>query len=230
MSLNVPSGSSDSSPIQMPASIESVRLHISSAVARYQSRISFDTLRPLPVFLGVNPVGFCLSPGAFTPPVKKVDKASPEKIRSRIQLNIAYFLSNYALMAAMTAVVVSLMHPSMLLFLGIVYGLWSLHSYMIRHEAVVFGIPLHTLLTVQQRFYGLFVITALVVILKCLVPALIFVAISSVLILGHAALRDPKHIETSSLRAADSDDEFVDEEEGALLESAEEVLVERPSS
>jgi hypothetical protein len=124
------------------------------------------------------------------------------------------------------------MHPSMILFLGIVYGLWSLHTYMIRNEVIVFGIRLHTLLSVQQRFYVLFALTAFVVILKCLVPALIFLAISGVLILSHAALRDPKHIEASSdalLRAGDSDDDIY-VEEGGIHSTEEEVLVERPEA
>jgi PRA1 family protein len=239
MAVSVASGSDDdyarSSSSNKPSSIsidpETIRLQFSSLVARLLSRVSMETLRPLPVFLGVNPVGFCLSVGAFTPPVKKMDKGTPEKIRSRLRLNCAFFLTNYILLASMVALVVALMHPGMLLFLGAVWSLWSLHSFMIRHELILFGLHLHSLLTVQQRFYGLFFVTTIVVVWKCLVPTLIFCAISSFLILTHAFLRDPKHIEQSSssgsLRSADSDDD--DEEEGDSGDSAEsEVLVERP--
>lgn len=68
---------------------ESIRLHASSFVARVQSRISLDTLRPLPVFLGINPTNSCFSAEAFTPPVKKIDKSTFEKIKSRMKLNFA---------------------------------------------------------------------------------------------------------------------------------------------
>lgn len=58
MASSIPSGSGDTSsstsiPQNLPISIESVRLHLASFVARYQGRVSFDTLRPLPVFLGL---------------------------------------------------------------------------------------------------------------------------------------------------------------------------------
>ena len=218
--------------------LESIRLTTASMVARIQSRVSMDTLRSLPVFLGVDPtVGFCLAGGAFTPPVKKVDKSSLEKIKSRVALNWNFFLSNYVLVAAMTAVVVALMHPGMLFFVAAVYGLWSLHSFMIRNELAVFGLQLHSLLSVQQRFYLLFVLTTLVVVWKCLAPAIIFLSISSILILSHAFLRDPKHIEyTSDLLLNQSDDEYENEDDdeermrGSSSGSSSEVIVERPST
>eukprot|EP00529_Nitzschia_sp_RCC80_P042460 CAMPEP_0113474018 /NCGR_PEP_ID=MMETSP0014_2-20120614/18356_1 /TAXON_ID=2857 /ORGANISM="Nitzschia sp." /LENGTH=43 /DNA_ID=CAMNT_0000366829 /DNA_START=33 /DNA_END=160 /DNA_ORIENTATION=- /assembly_acc=CAM_ASM_000159 len=42
-----------------------------------------DTVRPLPTFLGISGPSFCFAPDAFTPPVKKIDKSSPEKFKSR---------------------------------------------------------------------------------------------------------------------------------------------------
>jgi hypothetical protein len=215
--------------------IESMRMHLSAFATRLMSRVSIETLRPLPMFLGVNPVGFCLSAGAFTPPVKKLDKTTPEKISSRIKLNFAFFLSNYALLAAMVGIVVALMHPSMLFFVAIVMGLWSLHSFMIRHELIVFGFNLGTVLSIQQRFYVLFTITTLVVIWKCLIPTLIFIAISGLIIITHSFLRDPKHIESSSsslFGAQDSDEDYEDGEGngsgGSGGSSGSEVLVDRP--
>jgi hypothetical protein len=245
MALKVASGSDDykrggASSNQNKSSvyidIETMRMHLSAFAARLQSRVSVETLRPLPMFLGVNPVGFCLSVGAFTPPVKKLDKTTPEKISSRIKLNCAFFLSNYALVAAMVAVVVALMHPGMLFSMGIVMGLWSLHSFMIRQELVVFGFNLGTLLTIQQRFYVLFVITTIVVIWKCLVPTLIFTAISGLIIVSHAFLRDPKHIESSASSSFGAQDDSDDEEDAKGGESGSgsggsdgsEVLVDRP--
>lgn len=200
---------SDSDSIS--GSIETLRLHASSWVAKMQSRVRIETLRPLPEFLGIDPTtGFCLSPGAFTPPVNKVDKGSPEKVQSRVKLNFAFFLTNYVLIASMTAVVVALMHPGMIFFLCLVYGLWTLHAYMIRHEIVVGGVSLHSLVSVQHRFYVLFALTVVVVIWKCLVPTMTFIAISGLLILLHAFMRDPKHIEMSSVERsrADSEDDY----------------------
>lgn len=185
------------------------------------------------MFLGVNPgAGFCLSAEAFTPPVKKIDKASPEKIKSRVSLNFAFFLSNYALLASMVALVVALMHPGMLFFLGVVYGLWTFHRFLIRNELDVFGIHIHSLLSIQQRFYVLFTITTIVVVFKCLKPTLIWVSISAILILSHAFLRDPKHIETTSellLGEENSSDEEV-ELRGGSSSSESGVIVDRPKS
>jgi hypothetical protein len=58
-------------------------------------------------------------------------------------------------------------------------------------------------LSIQQRFYLNFAITSVVVLWKCLKPALIFVLLSTLLIATHAFLRDPKHIEASMDAAAD---------------------------
>ena len=146
-----------------------------------------------------------------------------------MKLNFAFFLSNYVLLAATVALVVALMHPGMLFFLGVVWALWSLHSFMIRHELVVFGIQVHTLLTVQQRFYTLFVITSIVVIWKCLVPTIFFALISGFLIFTHAFLRDPKHIEASG-SFVDSDDDEEEEAENSGSSSGSEVLVKRSDS
>jgi len=156
------------------------------------------------MFLGLDPAGLCLSPVAFTPPVKSIDKTSATKITSRMKLNFAFFLTNYVLVASMVTIVVALMHPGMIFFLGIVWGLWKLHAHLIKNQLILFGLPVHSLLSVQQRFYVLFVITSIVVVMKCLAPTLFVVIISSLIILLHAFLRDPKHIEQSS---SDSDDE-----------------------
>lgn len=223
--------------------VETIRLHLSSLTARIMSRVSLDTIRPLHMFLGINQAqGLCLSVEAFTPPIRKLDKSSPEKIKSRVQLNFAFFLSNYVLVAAMVALVVALMHPSMLLFVAMVYGLWSFHSFLIRHELEFFGIQVHSLLSIQQRFYLLFVITTIVVVFHCLMPALFFLLISSLLIISHALLRDPKHIESDSFMSilqegsredAENDVEGNYDDNNSSPRGSgemEAVLVERPSS
>lgn len=231
MSSNNRRSSGTSQPAAIAINIETMRLQLSSFAARIQSRVSVETLRPLPMFLGLNPVaGFCLSATAFTPPVTKLTKTTPEKIRGRVKLNFQFFLTNYVLLAAMVALVVSLMHPGMVFFLAIVYGLWSLHSFLIRNKLELFGIQVHALLTIQQRFYLLATITSIVVIWKCLAPTLIFLTISGLLILAHAFLRDPKDVEAASNGMHDSDEEE-DVEAGAGGSggsSESEVLVERP--
>lgn len=222
-------GGASSSSGKVSIDFESIRLHVSSWVARVQSRISLDTLRPLPVFLGVNPTNSCFSAEAFTPPVKKIDKSSFEKIKSRMKLNFAFFVSNYALVAAMVAVVVALLHPGMILAVGLIWGLWTFHHFLIRHEFIVFGFPVHSLLTIQQRFYALFVLTTIVVIVKCLRPTILFLTVSGLIIITHSFLRDPKHIESSAdwlEGGGGGTHDSEDEEGGSSTES--EVLVERP--
>lgn len=112
---SVNAGFDDYSPTRRKTvDLETIRLHFSSFFARLQSRVSLDTLRPLPMFLGVNPTnGLCFSSAAFTTPVRKIDKSTPEKIKSRVQLNLHFFLTNYVLVASMVGIVVALMHPGM---------------------------------------------------------------------------------------------------------------------
>ena len=239
MAVSVASGGSYDSKGTGPAihvDIETMRIQLSSLVARLQSRISMDTIRPLPIFLGLNP-GFCFSASAFTPPMRKVDKSTYEKIKSRVQLNFAYFISNYALIAIMTAVVVALMHPGMVLFVGLVFLLWRAHEFLIRNPLIVFGVEVHSLLTIKQRFYFLFTISTFVVIWKCLMPTLIFISIATFLVISHAILRDPKDVEAFAAgdrySNVESDDD--DLEEGGMSggdsndSSSSAVMVERTS-
>lgn len=171
--------------------IESMRLQIGSTVAKLRSRTTIDTIRPLPVFLGLNPGNdLMVSPKAFSSPAPTMDLSCLGKTKQRVKVNFGYFLSNYVLITAMTAVVVALMHPGMIVTVGIVLGLWWLHGCLIRRELVVFGVSVQNLLTVQQRFYTLFVITAFVIIAECLWPALVVVAIATFIVVTHAALRD----------------------------------------
>lgn len=189
------------------------------------SSISVDTLRPLPVFLGVSGSNFCMSPDAFSPPIKRVvDKSTPEKVTSRIKLNLTYFLTNYALCAFGVATVVALMHPGMLLSLGLVWALWWGHNYLIHNEVVVLGHNVSILVSIAHRFYVLFAISVVVVIWKCFRPALIFLSITILMIGAHAIMRDPHHVAkhgTVGARHGGSSDS--DEED-------DNVLVDRPES
>lgn len=192
--------------------------------------MTVDTLRPLPQFLGVNP-NFCFAAGAFTPPANHLDKSTVEKLRSRIYLNLAFFLSNYALLTAGAGLVVSLSHPRMVFSMGAVAGLWWLH-FLITEKGldriIISGQDLSTIITPAIRFHIVLAISLVVGVFQCLVPLLSWFFISMFLVLTHAVLRDPKHIEKSaSFRlksgAAEDDDESDDEDNGLkakLMEGA----------
>lgn len=179
-----------------------------------------DTIRPLHMFLGVSGHNFCFSPEAFGPPVKNLDKSTPEKVKSRLKLNFSFFLSNYALVAGGVALVIALMHPGMLLSLGFLWAMWTFHAFLISNELIVFGRNIGTLISLNHRSALLTAVTFLVVVWMCLVPTIIAIAISGLLILSHAAMRDPKHIDSSVDMRRDSDDE--------ANSSDSEVMVERP--
>ena len=168
------------------------------SLSGYTERISLDTLRPLPTFLGVTGPAFCIAATAFAPPTKKLDKDAAEKIGSRLRLNFAYFLTNYALILAGTAFVVALMHPSMLVLMGILFGLWHVH-FLLDRAAVSMeygGVDFGEIFTTGRRSFVLTILTLLVGVFKCLVPTLEVLAISGVAIFAHASLRDPQHVET----------------------------------
>ena len=114
---------------------------------------------------------------------------------------------SYVLVAVMVALVIALMHPTMLIVIGIVASLWWWHGYLIKHELNVAGIPVHALLTVQQRFYFLLAMSFVVVVWFCLVPSFLFGAISGIIILTHAALRDTTHLHEASQRGGSNHDE-----------------------
>ena len=177
-----------------------------------------DTLRPLPMFLGISGPAFCFSAGAFNPPSKHFDKATSEKVFQRINLNFSFFLTNYALVTFGTALVVTLMHPIMIMYVGIVWLLWSTHFLMVQHNIplVVLDQDLGNYFTVEMRSTALWLISMVVVVCYCLLPFLMVVGVSALIILTHAIMRDPKHIEnTKSFRrfSEDSDEETSSTEE-----------------
>jgi hypothetical protein len=195
-----------SSSIPHIDTIESIRLQLSTLVARIKSHVSIDTIRPLPIFLGLqgadgatgsNNNTVSIAPNAFTTPIAHGTRTRIEVIQVRVNDNIAYYMSNYALIAVMTAVVVILMHPfSVIITLLIVYGLWWCHSYLLRHELILFHtIPIHTILTVQQRFYALLLVSVTLIVITCIIPTIIFIIIAGTIVLCHAALRDTRHIQ-----------------------------------
>jgi hypothetical protein len=110
------------------------------------------------MFLGISGPNFCFSPEAFSPPMKKIDKSTPEKVKSRMRLNFAFFISNYALVVAGVALVVALMHPGMIFLVGIVWSCWGFHYYLISNELLLFGHNVGTLVGSSRHhpFIGLF--------------------------------------------------------------------------
>jgi hypothetical protein len=187
--------------------------------------VTIDTVRPLPMFLGISGPSLCFAPEAFNTPVKKFDKSTPEKFKSRLKLNFAFFLSNYALVATGTALIVFLMHPGMLISMAIVWGLWALHHFLISNEVNVFGRNVGMLLSISHRSNALVVLTSIVIIWKCLFPVLTVVGISGFIILTHALLRDPKNVEISSANDYRSNS---DDDSGEISQDSSEVLVENP--
>jgi hypothetical protein len=162
------------------------------------------------MFLGVGHA-FCLSAGAFTPPTAEGKKTILDSVQTRITLNGAFFLTNYALVASGVAVVIALLHPGMLLVCNIMYFLWWFHEYLIHHEVTIGSRNIGTMMSITQRSTLLSILTVAAVLWKCLVPVISFVVVSGILIFLHAVLRDPQHIE--STQYADADDTFTEGDE-----------------
>lgn len=193
------------------------------------SRVTMDTVRPLNMFLGITGPSFCFSPLAFNTPVKKMDKSTYEKFQSRLKLNFAFFLSNYALVTAGVAIVTALMHPGMVFFLALIWGLWALHNFLISNELILFGRNVGTVLSISQRSTILTVLTALVIIWKCFRPTLIVIAISGGMIFIHAFLRDPSHVTSGDFHSGSGHSSRGSSDDESVQNSHEsEVLVERP--
>ena len=129
---------------------------------------------------------------------------------------MAFFLTNYAVIAFGTFIVVVLLHPKMIIYSAIVYAMWKTHNVMVRDNIpmVIGGKDIGQYLTVEIRTKILYLLTLWVVIMYCLKPFLSAFIISAVIITCHAILRDPKQVESnrtktihSTYKDSDSDDE-----------------------
>ncbi|KAI2496989.1 PRA1 family protein [Fragilaria crotonensis] len=184
---------------------ETLRLYVASVFLRLSDRITLDTLRPLPLFLGIQESGhsFCLSAGAFTtiPPADD-QKSVWDQLHTRLALNVALFLTNYALVAGGVAIVIALLHPGMLLVLAAVSALWWCHDYLIHQTVTVGSHNIGTLLSINQRSMALTILTVVAIVWKCLIPVVSFLVVSGILIGLHAISRDPQHIEQYSQQLA----------------------------
>ena len=215
-------------------------------LSKNMDRITMDTLRPLPIFFGITSTStgpsFCLAPDAFTPPSKhmRIDKHTAEKVKQRVDLNFAYFMTNYALIAAGTTVVVILMHPKMIIYSAVVLSLWKIHNVVVEHNIplVVMGndVGRYPYLTVEVRTKLLYGITLWVVVVYCLRPFLLATGLTTLMVAAHAMMRDPKQLEgtrytsitssSSSAAAAVSSYKDIDSDDS----SGSEVIVEKIDS
>lgn len=177
------------------AAIDRVRARFVS----FTSRLTMDTLRPLPLFLGLTGPSFCIAADAFSPPIslsRQTNKSSLEKFRSRLSRNLNYFATNYAFLALCTVGVVALMHVGMLMYVGITWVLWWLHVIIIRQDVrmVIMEKDLNDIFTPKRRSWILTAWTIWVAVAKCLRPSMKGMAISGALILFHALMRDPSKL------------------------------------
>jgi len=157
-----------------------------------------------------------------------MDKTTVEKVKRRVDLNFAYFLTNYALIAAGTCVVVILMHPMMIIYSVIVYSFWKAHTIMVKNNIplVVFDKDVGQYLSVEIRTKLLYVVTLWVVIMYCLMPFLAASGLTFLMVFTHAVMRDPKQIESGKASYKnDSDDEHSGGSDGSevMVESIDNV-------
>lgn len=184
-------------------------------IGTFTSELTMDTLRPLPLFMGATtgPPSFCFAADAFSFPIsftgqQSADKIpSPGKITSRLSSNLHYFATNYAFMALCTILIVALMHPGMLLFVGITWAAWWFHFVIIREDVklVVMEKNLNDIFSPKRRSWILTAWTVWVAVAKCFKPSLKGMVISSALVFFHALLRDPSKLAGDIVRSKTRD-------------------------
>eukprot|EP00537_Pseudo-nitzschia_pungens_P018300 CAMPEP_0172400864 /NCGR_PEP_ID=MMETSP1061-20121228/47781_1 /TAXON_ID=37318 /ORGANISM="Pseudo-nitzschia pungens, Strain cf. pungens" /LENGTH=257 /DNA_ID=CAMNT_0013134291 /DNA_START=132 /DNA_END=906 /DNA_ORIENTATION=+ len=232
MSLSVASGSDDRNNAvskgksSVNLNFGTMQAYVVGMMGYIGSRVTMDTVRPLNMFLGITGPSFCFSPAAFNSPVKKIDKSTYEKFRSRLRLNFAFFLSNYALVTTGVALVTALMHPGMVISVILIWGLWALHRFLISNELILFGRNIGTLVSISHRSTALVILTGFVLVWKCLKPTITVISISGIIILTHALLRDPSHVTSGDFHSGSGHHSTSDDDSGNSHDS--EVLVESP--
>jgi len=192
-------------------------------VGTFTSKLTMDTLRPLPLFMGVTTgqsPSFCFAADAFSFPISfttgghqqsssAAENKNPSfgKITSRLQRNLNYFATNYAFMALCTILIVALMHPGMLLYVGITWAAWWLHFVIIQEDVklVIMEKNLNDIFTPKRRSWILTAWTLWVAVAKCFKPSLKGMVISSVLVFFHALLRDPSKLAGDIVRSKTRD-------------------------
>lgn len=209
--------------------MDETRRLLISKFTKYSDRVTMDSIRPLPVFLGMTGTNFCLAPHAFNPPSTHIDKDTAEKYRQRMDLNIAFFISNYALISIGTCIIVILLHPKMVIFCGLLYSVWKAHNAIIKHDIplIVIDHDVGKYVTIQVRKKILYFMTFWVVVFFCLKPFILAFGLSFMMVLFHAIMRDPKHTEKYSIGTISHPytDQLSDEENDDS--SGSEVLVDK---
>ena len=184
--------------------------------------MTLDTLRPLPQFMGIS-ANLWLSPGAFSAPSTHImDRSTIEKVKNRVNLNVAFFLTNYVLLAIGVGLVVALSHPRMLIAIGFVFSLWSVNTFLVEKkvELIFKGKDVLEIISPFHRWCFLMAVSIAVGISYCLLPLVSWFVISGFMILVHATLRDPKHIESSdSFRVKGGSDEAEESEQHLITKS-----------
>jgi hypothetical protein len=170
------------------------------------SKLSIDTLRPLPIFMGVTGPSTCFAADAFSSPISlncQSNKSSLDRVMSRLNRNLNYFATNYAFAAVCTIFIVALMHPGMLLYVGITWAIWWLHLVIIREDIklVIMEKDLNEVFTPKRRSWILKAWTVWVAVAKCFQPSIKGVAISGALVFVHALMRDPSKLAGDIVRS-----------------------------
>ena len=95
------------------------------------------------------------------------------------------------------------MHPGMLFYVGITWGLWWLHLVVLTEDIklVVMEKDLNEIFTPNRRSWVLTVWTFYVAVAKCLHPSLKGLAISGALVLFHAIMRNPSKLAGDIVRS-----------------------------
>ena len=106
-------------------------------------------------------------------------------------------------MAVCTILIVALMHPGMLLYVGITWATWWLHLVIIREDVrlVIMDKDLNDVFTPKRRSWILTAWTVWVAAAKCFKPSIKGVAISGALVFIHALMRDSSKLAGDRVRS-----------------------------
>lgn len=178
---------------------------ISSLIHYFRQQTTLETLRPLPLFLGLtsahktpsNLFPFCFSPHAYHFPLNHFGSHSYAKLYSSFVTNLQFFHSNYIVIFCCTTLFVTILHPIMLLYLILLWFLWSTHRLLLKKDVPsLFSLRKHPFLNIfldiKGRKYMLYTITLLILYFYCLIPCLCVACVTFGLIFGHALTRDAK--------------------------------------
>jgi hypothetical protein len=187
-----------------------IQRDILSYLAKSRERLTLDTLRPLPVVLGIRGNNFCIQPTAFTLPSSHIDRTLPPKLTHRMKVNVAYFLTNYVVIAACVSIIVCLLHPMMMFWMCVVSSVWYIHHYMLtvssssgeeREEPIIlFGKNIHEIISPYNRSVIAMLLTVVVAVFFVFLPFVSVLSITSLIVIVHSALRDPRDIEQALMR------------------------------